>query len=147
MPQINFVYIRNDTVLNTSATINVLSYSPAYWVTKNLIFLQNGFGLSIYLSDPAFTFVKNFTTNNISKFSFYNYEDLLLYTLDSQNFYLVNKTNNFSVIYQGFANQIKMLAIFYPYYIIIYDNNSVIHQIDIQIKQIIYSLNITLSFD
>ena len=63
-----------------------------------------------------------------------------MYCSDGQNYYLVNKTNNFTIVYQGRANNITNLMIHYPYYILINDNNTALYQIDIQINQTIHVL-------
>jgi hypothetical protein len=66
--------------------------------------------------------------------------------MDWQNYYLANKTNNFTIIYQGYFTQIAMIILYYPYYIIVLDNNNTICQIDIEINQTVFTTNMSLVF-
>jgi hypothetical protein len=131
--KVSFVFIRNFNVLFTSPLLSITSLATAMiGVLDNLIFITAPDGMRFYSIDPTFTYL-SIIPYPISpwRFLYDNKNDLFLYSINNQSYYLINKTNNFSIVFQGTYSYIQSVMIHYPNYIIVNDANRTTYQIDI----------------
>jgi hypothetical protein len=84
--------------------------------------------VDFYSTQPNYPWLNTLVANCFISFI---YNDYFVFSNDCQNYKLVNITDNFSVIHQGYFPSIKTLNFHYPYYVIVIDNNNNLYQVDV----------------
>ena len=136
--QANLSYVRNYVILYERLITTPPVFKLPYNIYSDLILILANAGINLYAVDTSFTILKTLSTAVSPVIHFHYYQkDYFLYCMDGSNYFLTNRTNNFSIIYQGSVPTIKKLLVYYPYYILINDGFTTLHQIDIQINQTI----------